>query len=470
MEHLRLSGLRYPDLVFGVMDSIANAVSDHCEPKIIPDLSIRNIDGKCLIVLNVFPGTMRPYYLRSKGILRGTYIRIGSTTRPAEPYMVKDLILEGENRYFDKEICRELIVNEEDINQLCAQMKEVALRNTWNEHEKAQIRPLTRNHLLSWGILKEEGDQIVATNAFGLLTGRLPEQPVIQCAVFKGNTRAYFIDRREFAGSIQEQIEAAYQYVLLKINVGMKVNGIYREDVYELPTQSIRELIANAVVHRSYNDPGKIQIALYDDRLEVTSPGMLLNGISIQKMKEGYTKLRNPAIAEACAYMKIIEKWGSGIPRLFQECKEYGLPEPELIDFEGDFRVNMYRNNPLLMGREQYIDPTQVNGNPTQASGNPTQASGNSTQASGNSTQDSGNPTQANGKRQLNAGETAVLNILRDNPSLSQKRIAERLNWKVDRVKYYLNTLKRKKAVERVGSSQKGFWKINERAEEGEKD
>lgn len=112
--------------------------------------------------------------------------------------------------------------------------------------------------------------------------------------------------------------------MLLKINVGMQLNGIYREDVYELPTQGIRELIANAVVHRSYNDRGKIQIALYDDRLEVTSPGMLLNGISIQKMKEGYTKLRNPAIAEACAY-----KWGSGIPRLFQECKEYGLPEPD---------------------------------------------------------------------------------------------------------------------------------------------
>lgn len=223
--------------------------------------------------------------------------------------------------------------------------------------------------------------------------------------------------------------------MLLKINVGMQLNGIYREDVYELPTQSIRELIANAVVHRSNNDPGKIQIALYDDRLEVTSPGMLLNGISIQKMKEGYTKLRNPAIAEACAYMKIIEKWGSGIPRLFQECKEYGLPEPELIDFEGDFRMNMHRNNPWLIVRERYIGPTQ-----------------------------------ANGKRQLSVGGTAALNILRDNPSLSQKGIAERLNWKVDRVKYYLNTLKRKKAVERVGSSQKGFWKINERAEEGEKD
>ena len=60
-------------------------------------------------------------------------------------------------------------------------------------------------------------------------------------------------------------------------------------------------------------------------------------------MMEGYSKPRNPAIANAFAYMKIIEKWGTGIPRIFRECQEYGLPEPELIDFDGDFRVNMYR-------------------------------------------------------------------------------------------------------------------------------
>ena len=58
---------------------------------------------------------------------------------------------------------------------------------------------------------------------------------------------------------------------------------------------------------------------------------------------EGYSRPRNPAIASAFAYMKIIEKWGTGIPRLFEACEEYGLPKPELIDFDGDFRVNMYR-------------------------------------------------------------------------------------------------------------------------------
>ena len=70
---------------------------------------------------------------------------------------------------------------------------------------------------------------------------------------------------------------------------------------------------------------------------------MLLNNVTIAKMMEGYSRPRNPAIASAFAYMKIIEKWGTGIPRLFEACEEYGLPKPELIDFDGDFRVNMYR-------------------------------------------------------------------------------------------------------------------------------
>ena len=107
-------------------------------------------------------------------------------------------------------------------------------------------------------------------------------------------------------------------------------------------------MIANAVAHRIYLDPVNIQVALYDNRLEITSPGMLMNGVTIEKMKEGYSKIRNRAIANAFSYMKIIEKWGSGIPRIIRECQEYGLPEPELIDFDGDFRINMYRQPSLI--------------------------------------------------------------------------------------------------------------------------
>ena len=111
--------------------------------------------------------------------------------------------------------------------------------------------------------------------------------------------RAYFVDRREYDGPIQNQVDAAFQYVLEKINMGMQIKGIYRQDVYELPVDSVRELIANAAAHRSYLEPGNIQVAILDDRLEITSPGMLLNTVSLKKMVEGYSKLRNPAIASA---------------------------------------------------------------------------------------------------------------------------------------------------------------------------
>lgn len=91
------------------------------------------------------------------------------------------------------------------------------------------------------------------------------------------------------------------------------------------------------MVHRSYLDTGNVQIALYDDQLEVTSPGMLLNGVTIEKMKSGYSKVRNRAITSTFTYMKIIEEWGSGIPRMLEEFKKQGLKELEFIDFDGDF-------------------------------------------------------------------------------------------------------------------------------------
>ena len=307
-------------------------------------------------------------------------------------------------------------------------MKKIAIENTWNDEEKAAIRDVTKNILITWGILKEDNGKIIPTNAYALLTGKMQIQPTIQCAVFKGKTRAYFVDRREFSGPIQDQVQLAFQYVLEKINMGMQIKGIYRQDVYELPINSVRELIANAVAHRNYLEPGNIQVAIFDDRLEVTSPGMLLNTVSIKKMIEGYSRLRNPAIANAFAYMKIIEKWGTGIPRILRECKEYGLKKPELIDFDGDFRVNMYR-------REEKSKTTQT-----------------TTQTTTQIT------TQTTIK--LTKNDHEILQVIQNNPALSQKEIAMELGWTVDRVKYYLNKMKKQEAIRRIGSSHKGYWEL----------
>ena len=95
-------------------------------------------------------------------------------------------------------------------------MKAMAVRNTVTDAEKIKVRDVTKNVLLSWGILAEKDGTIVPTNAYALLTGQAQMQPVVQCGIFKGTDRAYFVDRREFEGAIQDQMEAAFQYVLEK--------------------------------------------------------------------------------------------------------------------------------------------------------------------------------------------------------------------------------------------------------------
>lgn len=412
------------DNIFKTMDAITNAISDSCEPRIRPDVTLQTVNDKTVIVVEILPGAMRPYYIKSEGMTEGTYMRVSGTTRPVEGYMLKELILEGQNRYFDSEPCRELQITDEDIQNLCKTMKETAIKNSWQNSEKAKIKDITKNTLLSWGILTEVQGEIFPTNAYALLTGQLRMQPVIQCGLFKGKDRAYFADRKEFDGPIQNQVDAAYQYVLEKINMGMQIQGIYRQDVYELPTDSVRELIANAVAHRSYLEPGNIQVAIFDDRLEVTSPGMLLNNVSIKKMIEGYSKPRNPAIANAFAYMKIIEKWGTGIPRIFRECRDYGLPDPELIDFDGDFRVNMYRNTAIDYS-------PRVN-------------------------------DRVNDKvnDRVNEIEEKILKFIDNDPAITITQLSMELELSRKTIAAKLKTLKEKKMIERVGSSRKGYWKI----------
>lgn len=214
------------DSIYKTMDAITNAISDSCEPAIRPDVAMQTVKDKMVIVVEVFPGAERPYYIKSQGVFDGTYVRVAGTTRHVEDYMLRELMLEGKNRYFDSEICQDMDISDSEIEELCKSLKETAIRNTWQDSEKAKIKDVTRNILISWGVLKKECGKVYPTNAYALLTGRMVGQPVIQCGVFKGTNRAHFVDRREFEGSIQEQMDAAYQYVLEKINMGMTIKGV----------------------------------------------------------------------------------------------------------------------------------------------------------------------------------------------------------------------------------------------------
>ena len=329
--------------VFKKMDAIANAVSDSCEPAIIPDITLQTVDGKTVIVVEVSEGRQRPYYIKALGRDGGVYVRVAGTTRLADEYMIKELLFEGSNRYYDQALCTGLNVTAKDIDVLCKVMKEQAVKNARTEEQKAAIKDVGRQQLRSWGILIERDGKDYPSNAFAILTGNGGLHVATQCGVFKGTTKAVFVDRREYTGPLWEQIDEVFQFVLRNIHLGATIVGVYRQDIYEIPTDAIRELIINAMVHRSYLDHGTIQVAVYDNRLEITSPGKLPMGQTLERMKEGYSKIRNEALAHAFSYMNLIEHWGSGIPRIIEKVKAAGLREPEFIGGEVDLRINIYR-------------------------------------------------------------------------------------------------------------------------------
>ena len=423
---------------FEVMDGIINAISDSCYPMIIPDISLHTLENRTIILVEIEGGKKKPYYLKSKGMQKGTYIRSGATTRIIEEdYVLKELVLEGENKYFDQQICYGESISDAEIEKFCEWLEELARKNSETD---TKIKKVTKNTLLSWKVLEEKNGEIFPTNAYILLSGRenWEVSRKIQCGVFKGETRSIFVDKREFEGSIITQLEKAYKYVLEKINLSSDIVGIYRVDKYEIPPKSIRELIANAIIHRSYLEPNDIQVALYDNRLEITSPGMLLSGVNVKRMKEGYSKLRNRAIASVFAYINIIEKWGSGIPRIMNEMREYGLQEPEFIAFENDFRVNLYRKG--------YNTAKTTQG---------------STQDKTNTTQTVSKKEKSNVKNFTETDKT-IINVIINNPEMSQKQIADNLNWTVNKVKYYMKKFKQKNILRYEGTSQNGKWEIQE--------
>lgn len=258
------------DSLFPIMDSLANAISDSCEPQIIPDIEPQTVDEKTVIVVTVEAGKNRPYYIKSKGKEKGTYIRVAGTSRLAYPEKISELEMEGARISWDELTCVGYDVTEAATQNLCKDIEDFRKKAGLSEHT------VSKEQLFNWKILKNKDDSVLASNAYVLLTSDYFPFSKTQCAVFKGTDRTVFLDKREYTGPIYKQIESAVDFVLRNIRLGATIDGLVRRESYELPLEAIREMIINAHCHRNLLDESCIQVAIYDDRLEVTSPGGLV--------------------------------------------------------------------------------------------------------------------------------------------------------------------------------------------------
>ena len=318
------------------IDEITQKIFDSCEPRIFPRIGVELQDGRQVVVVEIFPGMEKPYFVKEAGMMDGTYVRVGGATRLAEPYQVQELLLSGTNSSADQ-LAAESTVSDVEIEEFCRMM--------YGEAEKRRadddVVRLQKEDLLAWKLLREEEGECRATGGWHLLAGTAEElfpEGFIQCAEYLGATRLDFVGGEEFAGSLTEQVDGAADYVQERLLArGVKARGLE-----ELPEDLMRRLLARAVCQRNYAAPGRIALVLYEDRLEITVPGLLEEDMTIWKLKTGFSKIRNRAIAAAFLYMGMMTGFQSILPELYRAAKRARLPEPAVITLGDSVRINLY--------------------------------------------------------------------------------------------------------------------------------
>ena len=440
------------ETLFQVMDAIANAVSDACMPQIIPDIEPQTVDGKTVIVVSVEAGKNRPYYLKSKGKENGTYVRVAGTSRQAFPEKIKELEMEGARISWDELICVGYPVTEQATEKLCQDIERFRKKAGMMEHV------VKKEQLINWKILKQADGQLLATNAYALLTSDYFAFSKTQCAVFKGTDRAVFLDKREFTGPVYTQIEEAIDFVLRNIRLGATIDGLVRKEKYELPPEAIREMIINAHCHRNLLDESCIQVAIYDDRLEVTSPGGLYNGLTYEEIMNGHSKIRNKGIANIFSQMGLVEAWGSGIKRIFNAAEEYGLPEPQFQEFDNMFRVELFRKKVDFVAESEQ----RKFGEETEKFGEEIEKFGKENRKVRRSEGESSEKKQ---EYKLNDTQKKMMILLSENAHLSAAKLAEQLEVGSRSIEKNIRKLKEYGILIRHGSPKNGYWEVVEREE-----
>ena len=171
----------------------------------------------------------------------------------------------------------------------------------------------------------------------------------------QGDREAGLSDQATIDDPIFASIEPCLTFIKKNIALGATIGEIYREDRWEYPLEAIREAIINAVIHRDYAILGSdIKVAIYDDMLEITSPGPLPDLLSFKDLGTGRSEIRNRILAPIFKDMKLIEAWGSGIQKMKAELKYY--PEIELVLQEVGHAFQVQFVKKAIQGTNRYQD------------------------------------------------------------------------------------------------------------------
>ena len=334
----RLVGVPNPQ---GIEEGIINIVRDRCSLDVMPTIEFVSYQGMEFVVVTCPQGARKPYLVSGE---TRPYIRVGSSNREAQDEEVRRLYIEGSEGGFEALPCR---------GATLADLSEALIAAYVRRREETSGQPLglsCEEALRSLGCLVDQEGNWVPTNAGVMLFAEKPQrfigQAEVACVRFKGTDVVSYIDRRDLRSPLYKLVDDAEEFIYRHMKVGRRIEGFVGVDYREYPQEAVREAVVNAVVHRDYSRRGqRIRVFMFDDRIEVYSPGALPPGVSLEKMRrlEPQSVLRNPIIVGVFRDFgsRYIERLGTGIRRMALAMEGYGLPRPRFEEVGSEFRVTL---------------------------------------------------------------------------------------------------------------------------------
>ena len=331
-----VSGLDNPD---ETSLQISNMVRDAIKPDLTMFLHYETVtvDGKKIVTVDIQQGTERPYYIAKKGLRpEGVYVRQGYSSVPATNTAIRRMIKETDGDHFEE-------------------MRSLEQNSTFESAKKVFVERNVKfglTQMKTLGMVTQDG---VYTN-LGLL---LSDQCVhtIKAAVFQGTTQSEFKDRREFSGSLFRQMDEAYDFIDFRNQTHSTFDKLYRIDRRDYPETAVREALLNLLVHREYSFRASTFISLYADRLEFTSIGGLVSGVSLKDVTMGISVCRNTKLANVFYRLELIEAYGTGIIKIMEAYEGTGMT-PQIETSDNAFKIILPNLNAMPEpARQMQVNP-----------------------------------------------------------------------------------------------------------------
>lgn len=328
------------------------------DPPVLP--SIDRIDlgnGLEALAVKVDAGYSKPYSYRNVA-----YLRAGNTNRVLSRSEYDRLIIEhahGERRW-ENEPAAGWTIDRIDSGELVRTVREAIRRGRLENPATEELSELLRG----LGLLRD--GQLLRAGA--VLFGRTEclevdyPQCMLRVAKFRGRDRSEFLDNRQFYGNAFSLLRSAERFLIDNLPIAGRITSesFERVDTPLYPTEALREALANAFCHKDYSiGGGSVAVAIYDDRLEITSSWTLHFGLTVATLFEPHESLPwNPLIARSFHRRGIIETWGRGIAKMAELATGAGLPEPGIEEIAGCVTVRF--------APSRYVPPQRIGHNLTE--------------------------------------------------------------------------------------------------------